>query len=335
MRFPVPADSDLVDRVRSSSRKIVRELGFMDTTLAGTAHSASAVHALLEIERRGAMTAAQLVPILSLEKSSVSRMVGKLVDAGELIEVTGVEDGRIKPLRLTSHGRRTVAGIHAYARDQVRAALEPLSPSEQRTVAQGLATYAQALEARRWEPDEAPRPSIEILSGYRPGLIGRVAEMHAAYYARHFGFGQFFESAVASGVAEFSGRLDQPCNNIWAAIQNDRIVGSIAIDGQDLGDNQAHLRWFILDDACRGEGAGNRLLGEAVRFCDQAGFAAIRLWTFQGLDAARHLYETYGFDLTHQAAGKQWGLEVIEQQFKRRSSNTGLQGGAPSPLPSP
>ncbi|MBN9027774.1 MAG: MarR family transcriptional regulator, partial [Rhizobiales bacterium] len=61
----------LVDEIRSASRRIVRELGFMDPTLAGTAYSASAVHALLEIERRGSMTAAQLVQVLRLEKSSI------------------------------------------------------------------------------------------------------------------------------------------------------------------------------------------------------------------------------------------------------------------------
>lgn len=28
---------------------------------------------------------------------------------------------------------------------------------------------------------------------------------------------------------------------------NERLVGSVAIDGEDLGNNEAHLRWFILD----------------------------------------------------------------------------------------
>lgn len=83
--------------------------------------------------------------------------------------------------------------------------------------------------------------AITVSPGYRPGLIGRMAEMHAVFYARHAGFGQFFESRVASGVAEFAGRLHEPCNGIWAAIQNGRIVGSIAIDGQDLGSGDAHL----------------------------------------------------------------------------------------------
>ncbi|WPH96169.1 GNAT family N-acetyltransferase [Klebsiella pneumoniae] len=41
-----------------------------------------------------------------------------------------------------------------------------------------------------------------------------------------------------------------------------KIVGSLAIDGEDLGQQEAHLRWFILDDSCRGTGIGRRLLSE-------------------------------------------------------------------------
>ena len=162
--------------------------------------------------------------------------------------------------------------------------------------------------------------SIKICSGYLPGLVGRVAEMHAVFYSRHSGFGQFFESQVASGVAEFVGRLNEPYNHIWVAIQDNRIVGSIAIDGQDLGNNNAHLRWFILDDGCRGKGVGRRLLAEAVAFCDQIGFAETQLWTFKGLDAARQLYESFGFVLVHEEEGNQWGSTVIEQQFTRSGS---------------
>lgn len=308
----------LVDEIRSASRRIVRELGFMDPTLAGTAHSASAVHALLEIERRGSMTAAQLVQALRLEKSSISRMVGKLVSAGELMEAAGAEDGRVKLLVLTAQGAQTVAGIHAFAQDQVVAALGKLDPTEQQTVAQGLSAYARGLAARQPDAEQPADAPIEIVTGYRPGWIGRVAEMHATYYARHCGFGQFFESTVAAGAAEFAGRLGHPRNQAWAALRHGRIVGSIAIDGEDLGGNQAHLRWFILDEGCRGEGVGRRLLGEAVAFCDAAGFAATRLWTFRGLDVARRLYEAHGFELAQEAPGTQWGAEVIEQQFSRR-----------------
>ncbi|NWA02301.1 helix-turn-helix domain-containing GNAT family N-acetyltransferase [Pseudomonas gingeri] len=311
-------DPSLVEEIRSASRTMVRELGFMRATLAGTDYSASAVHALLEVEAAGAMTAARLVQVLGLEKSSVSRMMGKLIDAGELRETLSAEDARAKQLLLTEQGRQTVAHIHRHGRLQVSSALEHLNPSQQQAVAQGLAAYARALGTSRLDSGEvAPRP-ITLSAGYRPGLVGRVAEMHAAFYSRHYGFGQFFESKIALGIAEFAGRLEQPCNRIWAAIHNERIVGSIAIDGQDLGNNEAHLRWFILDDGCRGSGIGRQLLGEALAFCDRFGFCATQLWTFKGLDAARQLYEAQGFQLTQEQPGNQWGSTVTEQQFTRR-----------------
>ena len=316
------ADATLVNDIRAASRCMVRELGFMASTLAATQYSASAVHALLEIEARGSITAAQLAEFLGLDKSSVSRMVAKLVKNGEVDEQPCTDDARAKQLLLTAHGSRTVADIHAYGQMQVRTAMAQLNPSQQQAVAQGLSAYAGALQTHRLGA-KAGQPTastnaIAIHSGYRPGVIGRVAEMHAAFYARHWGFGQFFESKVATGIAEFTGRLTEPGNQIWTAVQNDRIVGSIAIDGQDLGNNQAHLRWFILDDGCRGSGVGRQLMAQAMAFCDQRGFAATQLWTFQGLDAARKLYESFGFALAHEEAGQQWGSKVVEQQFTRR-----------------
>lgn len=319
------ADTPLVNDIRSASRAMVRELGFMASTLAATPYSASAVHALLEIDAHGSVTAAQLAEFLGLDKSSVSRMVAKLIAHGELQEQPCADDARAKQLQLSAQGQGTVADIHAYGQTQVRSALAQLNPSLQQAVAQGLTAYAQALQAHRLgstagqtSSATSATSSIQIHSGYRPGVIGRVAEMHAVFYARHWGFGPFFESQVASGIAEFSGRLGEPCNQIWTAVHNDRIVGSVAIDGQDLGNNQAHLRWFILDDGCRGGGVGRQLLTQALAFCDQRGFASTELWTFQGLDAARKLYESLGFALVHEEAGQQWGSTVVEQQFSRR-----------------
>ena len=158
---------------------------------------------------------------------------------------------------------------------------------------------------------------IRIETGYRPGAIGRCAEMHATYYMRTSGFGRAFEAQVASGIAEFSARLEQARNGLWLALQGERIVGTIVIDGEDLGGNIAHLRWFIVDDTIRGSGIGRRLLAEAVSFCDKTGFSDTHLWTFRGLDAARKLYEAHGFALAEEQPGSQWGTEVMEQRFVR------------------
>jgi DNA-binding MarR family transcriptional regulator len=305
-----------VEPIREASRRLVREFGFLRNTLAGTDLPASAVHALVEIGVRGPLRAADLCDILMLEKSSVSRMVGKLIAAGELAEAAHEQDGRARPLTLTAQGRATLAGIDAFARDQVTSALRRLPADMHLTVLQGLTAYADALAAGRGQHrTAAPQAAIEY--GYRPGVIGRAAEMHGRYYAREAGFGSFFEAKVAAGLAEFAGRLDSPGNGLWAAVQAGAIVGTVAIDGEDLGPGIAHLRWFIVEDGLRGTGIGRRLLAQAIGFCDAQNFAEIQLWTFRGLDAARKLYEAHGFALAEEWVGRQWGKEVVEQRFVR------------------
>jgi DNA-binding MarR family transcriptional regulator/GNAT superfamily N-acetyltransferase len=306
----------LIDQIREASRRMVRELGFMQSTLAATDYPASAVHALLEIGARQSMTAVQLASFLGLEKSSVSRMVRKLINAGEISEASHA-DARSKSLYLTPQGQKTVAAIEQYGRAQVTDALNCLSSSQRQLAATGLSCYANALALRRTGAIAVP-PAIEVVAGYQqPGAIAQIVLMHAQYYSRTVGFGSQFESKVAAGLAEFVPRLSNSSNGLWLARQDGQIVGSIAIDGEDLGEQRAHLRWFIVSDAARGSGAGRQLLETALAFCDAQGLGATHLWTFQGLDAARRLYETHGFQLTEQWQGTQWGKEMVEQRFVR------------------
>jgi len=156
---------------------------------------------------------------------------------------------------------------------------------------------------------------FEITEGYRPGVIGRIAELHAGYYHRHAGFGLFFEARVATELADFLCRYEAGRDGIWLALVDGHVEGSIAIDGLHATDEGAHLRWFIVSDRLRGHGAGHALLGSALDFCRARGHRSCHLWTFDGLHAARHLYEQSGFRLTGQARGAQWGIEVDEQRF--------------------
>lgn len=319
-------DAAEVERTREASRRLVRRLGFMEEGLAGSGLPASAVHALIEIGAAGRCTARELADLLVLEKSSVSRMLRKLVDRGLVEEGRGAADGRTKPLSLTAKGEATAAALHDFARRQVSQALARLGPRERATVTAGLGLYAQALAAPGTA--DADRPLVTIEAGYRPGALGCCAELHARHYARASGFGRSFEAVVAAGLAEFAGRLERACNRLWLAALGERIVGTVAIDGEDMGPGTAHLRWFIVDDDLRGEGVGRRLLWHALAFCDRQGFRETHLWTFRGLDAARHLYEAHGFALAEERPGSRWGTEVMEQRFVR-PAEAGPQGAHP------
>lgn len=309
-------DNETVSRIRAASRQLVRELGFMNRTLAGTDYSASAVHAVIEIGAAGRISAKALSEILLLEKSTVSRLVQSLVGRGLVSETRSDGDGRSKDLYLTDVGERLRGEIAAFAESRVRNALGELPQDIQHRVAEGMSAYSKALAASR-TGGAASQPDVQILTGFRPGLIGRVAEMHGTYYSRHHGLGPDFEAKVAAGLAEFAPRLGRACNEIWHVESNGRIAGSLAIDGEDLGEGRAHLRWFILEDGLRGAGLGNELVTRAVGFGDACGFGEIHLWTFSGLDAARRLYERHGFRLAEEYPGDQWGAPLTEQHFVR------------------
>jgi GNAT superfamily N-acetyltransferase len=159
---------------------------------------------------------------------------------------------------------------------------------------------------------------VEIHSGYLPGSIGRVIELHGTYYNTHWGFGAFFETKVAKDLTEFISRYDGTRDGFWLGLGSERIEGAIAIDGIKAADAGAHLRWFIVSDALRGSGLGRKLIEAALRFCREKAYRRVYLWTFDGLNAARHLYEAMGFVLVEQYKGRQWGTEVTEQRFELR-----------------
>jgi GNAT superfamily N-acetyltransferase len=156
--------------------------------------------------------------------------------------------------------------------------------------------------------------SVDVVAGYRPGAIGRVTALHGTYYAEHWGFGLVFESQVATGLCEFLGRLDANRDGFWLALSGGAIVGSVALDGG--GGEGARLRWFVVEPGSQRRGIGRRLFAEALAFARAAGHRQVYLHTFAGLDAARHLYEAFGFRLAEEKVGSQWGRPVPEQRFE-------------------
>jgi GNAT superfamily N-acetyltransferase len=159
-------------------------------------------------------------------------------------------------------------------------------------------------------------PDIQVLRGYIPGSIGRVAELHGAYYHQHWGFGLFFEAKVATELAAFLGRYDEEKDGFWTALVAGRIEGSITLDGTHATAEGAHFRLFIMSDGLRGKGVGSQLMNTVMDFCRSRGYKRVYLWTFEGLNPARHLYEKNGFRLVEQHKGSQWGREVNEQRFE-------------------
>lgn len=305
-----------IDKMRAASRHIVRELGFMQKGLAGTELSPSAVHTIIELGYGTVTNASDLGSLLHLEKSSVSRLVQKLENDGLIEGVRDPNDKRSRVLSLTQDGRNLLGEVEGFARRQLRSALDVLSATDVSQIETGLILFAKSLSAEGKRMTSV-LTEVEVQEGYRSGVIASVAQLHASFYSKQYRFGAVFERKVASEMSEFMGRIDDPVNTTFSAYVGDELLGSVSIDGEDLGEGASHLRWFIVSPRAQGMGIGNLLIGKAMAFVDSNAFDRTRLWTFKGLDAARHLYEKHGFALAHETPGTQWGTEVIEQEFAR------------------
>jgi DNA-binding MarR family transcriptional regulator/GNAT superfamily N-acetyltransferase len=304
-------NDEMINSIRFASRTLVRKFGYMKKNIAGTKYSASAVHAIIEIGAEGKLLGKELSARLNLDKSSVSRLVQNLIKNGEVEAKKSDKDTRHKNLFLTQQGKITLNEINSFAKNQVVDAIGPLNETSRGVIMQGLSLYSKAL-------DPAVRPTkIKIHEGYRPGLIGAISGYHGMIHNQISGLGATFKGLVATTMAEFMPRAENKRNRTWYAEQSGKIVGGITIDGEDLGNNIAHLRWFIIDNTLQSAGLGSKLLKMTMDFCDAENFDEVHLWTYKGLDAAKKLYERHDFMLVKALTDNQWGNQVIEQKYIR------------------
>ena len=138
---------NLIERLREASRIFVREHGVLRAEQKGASLTYTQGHALIEIERQGALTVGELAAVLKLNKSSTSRMLARLHREKWIVETNASEDARRKPFRLTVEGRKRLQKLHQEAGERARRALLRLTKAERETVVRGMELYAAALLA--------------------------------------------------------------------------------------------------------------------------------------------------------------------------------------------
>ncbi len=160
-------------------------------------------------------------------------------------------------------------------------------------------------------------PDISITRGFVPGAIGRVVEMHGQYYVDEWGFGPQFEAEVATELAEFISRYDPAKDGFWLAWRDGQIKASLTLDHAGEG-GAARVRWFVAEPEMQGSGVGEKLFDELLAFAAENGQRDIYLWTFEGLAAARRLYDRAGFVVTKEIEEDDWGRRIKAQKMAWR-----------------
>lgn len=115
-----------------------------DRTPCGMPLPVSEAHALLELARHGPLNSTELAKRLQLEKSTVSRIVGKLEGRGWVQRIPHEGDGRVTLLELTAAGRKAEAVIAEARRHRLAALLDRVPAAEREPLLRALDTLVRA-----------------------------------------------------------------------------------------------------------------------------------------------------------------------------------------------
>jgi ribosomal protein S18 acetylase RimI-like enzyme len=156
-----------------------------------------------------------------------------------------------------------------------------------------------------------PEPRIRRV--LRPGDLGEIVAHHGRVYGREYGVDSTFEGHVAAAVARAANRgFPSEREAIFIVEYDGKHAGSLALT--DEGNDEAAVRWFVLDSSLRGWGLGRRLLRQLLASAEEGGYTRIWLETFSDLEAAAHLYREHGFRLVSEDPAPRWGRDRITYQ---------------------
>lgn len=289
--------------IRKFNRFYTNIIGLVNKTILESPYSLAEVRVLLEIDRAGQCTAADLVRLLRIDAGYLSRMLARFVKTGLVSRTPSSADGRVQVLTLTDKGRETFRQLSDASTRQIVEILGNLSGSEQEKLVGHMAAIMHILAPQR--------DKLITIRTQKSGDAGYIAYRHGVLYEQEYGLDRVFEQYVVKSLAEFL--ADRPLGDIWVAECDGQIAGFIGIVGVDA--QTAQLRWFLVEPEFRGLGLGRRLITTALDFCRQNGLRHVFLWTFQELSAARHLYRSFGFTPTEHVPNDTWKKGLVEERW--------------------
>jgi GNAT superfamily N-acetyltransferase len=155
---------------------------------------------------------------------------------------------------------------------------------------------------------------VSIEHRLRAGDLGRLIQLHGLQNRDDYGFDEIHEAYCARIATDFVLDPAPRRSRLWLARKDGDVCGSVLICERE--DNQAQLRLLFVAAALRGYGLGRWLVEDAVRYCRDAGFERVFLWTVEGLDRAAAVYRSLGFRVTETLEQNDWGRRSVEQRYE-------------------
>jgi len=300
-----------VREVRAFNRFYTQRIGVLQHGVLQSPYSLTEVRVLYELANGADLTASDVQRILGLDPGYLSRILRSFERRGMLLRERSKKDRRRSLIRLTSHGRKVFSALNARQSSDVEKMLQSVPDSVREKLVGSMQTIQKALNS---QPAGAGKVSLRA---HRPGDMGWVMFRHGILYEREYGWDERFEALVGEIVVNFIRDFDAARERCWIAEIDGERVGSVFLVKETA--TVAKLRLLLVEPAARGHGVGRLLVRECIDFARKAGYRKLTLWTNSVLDAARHIYESAGFELVkeekhsrfgHNLTGQYWSLDL-------------------------
>ena len=300
-------------KIRSFNRFYTAHLDILSQHYLDSEYSLTEIRILYEISESKIITAQKITEILNLDKGYLSRILKRFLKDNLIVKVASVEDKRAFNIKLTDSGNELLSILNAKSENKIEGKIEKLNNSEKEILVDSMNTVRNLLTENK-----ITREDITYRHNITPGDIGYIIYLHGYIYGNESNFSNDFEKYVIKTFYDFLEKYSPENDRIWMAEYNNKIVGCVAIVHQP--NEEAQLRWFLLDPAFRGLGIGKKLLTNAIDFCREKKLNNVFLLTTSLQDKALQMYKMRGFELTKSEEVHEWGKTFYEERYDLKLS---------------
>ena len=305
------SEQSLLSTFRRFNRFYTALIGTLSRGYLGTPYSLQEARVIFEVATNPGCTAKDIQLHAGFDQGYLSRLVERLTRTRLIRRTKSPDDGRAQNLFLTSGGKRAFKILNQRADKQARQLTTHLNGNQVVQLQKSLTVVQRLLDS------ELPTEPINVRE-QQVGDLGWAFYRQVVAYKEEFGYSQVFESHFCEGLFPYLNNFEAKRDRMWVGMAGDQTVGFVAVHHVADRPGWAQLRWFFVEKNFRGRGLGSRLLEILVAFCRKVGYEGVFLWTVSDLDAARRLYQKFGFKLAEEKEDCNWASWAREQLWELR-----------------